>query len=121
MVKKKNNSVTFIGSWAFLIGVVLAFIFGISGFLNTQNSIREVVSYVLVILGIIVGLLNVKEKEVGQFLLAGVSLVIVSSLGSSAIMFIAPWLFGVLNAILIMFVPTTIIVAVKHVFNLAKY
>ncbi len=119
MVKRKKDSTSFIGSWAFLIGVVLAFIFGISGLVSTANPVQGGVSFALVILGIIVGLLNISEKEVQPFLFAGVSLVIVSSLGSSALRFV-PWMGGILSAIMIMFVPTTIIVAVKHAFSLAK-
>ena len=47
-----------IGGWAFLIGIIIAIIAGIIG------PIDKTVTIVLVVLGLIVGLLNITEKEV---------------------------------------------------------
>jgi len=102
-----------LGSWAFLIGVIIAVILGFLG------SIDATIGWILVILGLIVGILNIAEKEVQNFLMAGTVLVIVSSFGAS-VLSVVPQLEGVLNAFLFMFVPATIIVALKHVFSLAK-
>lgn len=102
-----------IGSWAFLIGVILAIILGALG------SVTETIAIVLVVLGLIVGLLNIKDEEVKPFLWAGVSLVIVSGLGGNALSTIT-WMSNILNAMLLLFVPATIIVALKSVFALAK-
>ena len=113
-----------IGAWAFLIGVVLAVILGIFGVTNS------IVLAFLVIAGIIVGILNVTNEESSGFLLAGVSLVLVSSLGLNAVSVfnnvslgsiqIGTMLIGILSALLILLVPATIIVALKSVFDLAK-
>lgn len=103
-----------IGSWAFLVGVVLAIIFGALG-----GVLSETMILILFIIGIIVGLLNVTDKETGPFLIAGTVLVIVSSLGSDVLGKIN-LLEGILDAILILFVPATIIVALKSVFSMAK-
>jgi len=102
-----------LGSWAFLIGVILAVVLGALGEINTM------VVWVLVVLGIIVGLLNIQESEVEAFLMAGAVLVIVSALGSGAMSKVA-LLERVLNAMLVLFVPATIVVALKSVFSLAK-
>ena len=102
-----------LGSWAFLIGVVIAVVLGFLG------KIEPTIGWLLVIIGLIVGILNIAEKEVQNFLMAGTVLVIVSSLGGS-VLSVVPQLEGVLNAFLFMFVPATIIVALKHVFSLAK-
>ena len=103
-----------IGGWAFLIGVVLAIILGAFG-----GVLNETIILILFIIGIIVGLLNVTDKETGPFLMAGTVLVIVSSLGSDVLGKVN-LLEGILDAILILFVPATVIVALKSVFSMAK-
>lgn len=110
MAKLKGN---LIGAWAFLIGVILAVIVGWIG------NMDETMIWVLLIIGIVIGLLNVAAKEANTFMIAGVVLVIVSSLGGGA--FIAAAKFGsILSALLTLFVPATIIVALKTVFSIAK-
>ena len=109
-----------LGSWAFLIGVILAVILGIvQG--STQASWAAAV---LMVIGLIVGLLNITEKEVGPFLMAGAVLVIVSwmsgptfgSLGDP----LGKWLTGIFAGLMSLFVPATIIVAIKSVFGMAR-
>ncbi|HLC74110.1 MAG TPA: hypothetical protein VJH20_05755 [Candidatus Nanoarchaeia archaeon] len=100
------------GSWAFLLGVILAVLFGFVGEATW-------VPWVLVLLGLIVGLLNITDKEVTPFLTAGVILVITSSLGGNVLGSIGV-LGAVLENMLTLFVPATIIVALKSVFSLAK-
>lgn len=102
-----------VGSWAFLIGVILAVILGL------VNNINSAMIFVLVLLGIIVGLLNIADKEVGAFLMAATVLIIASTFGQS-VMGNIPVLNSILQALLTLFVPATIIVAIKHVFVLAK-
>src|SRR3989338_3846704 len=102
-----------IGSWSFLIGVVFAVILGAMG------AITQTIAIILVVLGLIVGLLNITDKEVGSFLMAGAVLVIVSALGSNVLDTI-PIVARILNAILILFVPATVLVALKSVFSLSK-
>jgi len=110
---KKSGGMGSVGSWAFLIGVVLAVILGLIGALSATMT------WVLVVLGLIVGLLNVTEDEVGSFLMAGAVLVLVSALGQTVMQGV-PMLNRVLQALLILFVPATVIVAIKHVFSLAR-
>ena len=112
MARKRTGNM--LGSWAFLIGVILAVVFGFMGSLS-QNLI-----YILVILGVIVGLLNIGDEEVSPFLMAGVVLVIVSTLGQSVVASIN-YFDTILQALTVLFVPATIIVALKHVFSLAKH
>jgi len=104
---------TKLGAWAFLIGVVLAVIHGALG------QVEGMVVTALVIIGLIVGLLNVTGSETTPFLMAGVSLVIVSALGSDVLGTIA-WIGRILAALNAIFVPATIIVALKTVFTIAR-
>ena len=110
MAKEKGN---LLGSWSFLIGVILAIILGAIG------AISAVVATILVVLGLIVGLLNITASEVHQFLMAGAVLVIVAALGKDVLSVVA-FVGNILDAILIMFVPATMVVALKSVFSLAR-
>lgn len=102
-----------IGGWAFLIGVILAVILGLFG------SLTATLGWVLVVLGLIVGLINITEKESSPFMTAGAVLVIVSALSGNALGSL-PYLSGILNALTALFVPATIVVAIKTVFSYAK-
>jgi len=123
MAKDKGRSM---GAWSFLVGVILALVLGIfTAYLSP--SVQSIVVALLVIVGIAVGLLNVTSKESSSFLMAGVSLVIVSFAGQSVLTanleslgFVGEMLGKILSALLILFVPTTVIVALKSVFELAR-
>jgi len=112
MPKKSGGSM--LGSWSFLIGVILALIFGLIGNLGPG------VTYVLIVLGIVLGLLNIADEEVSPFLMSGAVLVIVSTLGQSVVQTV-PIFYVTLQALTMLFVPATIIVALKHVFTLARH
>ena len=103
-----------IGGWAFLIGVILAVILGLFG------SLTATLGWVLVVLGLIVGLINITEKESTPFMMAGAVLVIVSALSVDAGLGSLPYLPNILNALMALFVPATVVVAIKTVFSYAK-
>jgi hypothetical protein len=114
MAKAKGNM---LGAWAFLGGVILAIIIGLVPGTPAWTTL------VLLIIGLIVGLLNVTATEAKEFMLASTALVIVSALGGSALMALnvaGLQIGGIFAALVAMFVPATIIVALKAVFALAK-
>lgn len=118
MPKKRNGNL--LGAWAFTIGVILAIIFALVALFTT---IGLWLPWTLFIIGIVIGLLNITDVEIKPFLLAGVVLVIVSSLGSVAFITLGSnvaFITGLLNNLLILFVPATIVVALKSVFSLAR-
>ena len=112
---------------AFLIGVILAVLVGISATIFSSVNINPFVMGVLALLGLVVWFF-VAEKDVQTFLLASVSLVIVSFAGmqglllSAAIMGvdIGKLISSVLGALLFLFVPATIVVALKTVFSISR-
>lgn len=110
MAKKVGNLV---GKLAFLVGFILAIVLGAFDKLDSTWTI------VLVVIGIIIGLLNITGKESHSFLLSGISLILASALGLG-VMNAIPFIARILVAILAIFVPTTIVVAVRNVFSLAK-
>ncbi|MBI3051899.1 hypothetical protein HYY74_05585 [Candidatus Woesearchaeota archaeon] len=107
-----------VGSWAFILGVIIAVIAG----LVDLGSNSATVTGLLIALGMIVGFLNVTGKETTAFLLASVSLVLVSKMGGEImgdVPTIGPYINGVFGAILTFVVPATIIVALKAIYALA--
>lgn len=112
----KNSRSNAIGAWAFLIGVILAIILGLF-----QSNLGNVtwIPVVLVLIGLIVGLLNVGASENSHFLLASVSLVIVAFMGS-AVLQVVPQVADILSALMVLFVPAAIIVALRTIFVIAR-
>ncbi|OIO41304.1 hypothetical protein COU56_02320 [Candidatus Pacearchaeota archaeon CG10_big_fil_rev_8_21_14_0_10_31_9] len=115
MAKKSNMGglIGSLGGWAFLVGVILAVILGVLGPVSGTWLI------VLVVIGLVIGLLNVTGREVKPFLLSGVVLIIASALGQN-VMADVQILDNILQALLAIFVPATVIVAIKNVFTLAR-
>ena len=121
MVRSKENLV---GAYAFLIGVVLAVLLGL--FNDSLEQADGLFYTALVIIGLVVGFLNVSDKNSVNFLIASLSLVIVGALGTDPLIYIARGnyiidaLRNILVSLLVLFIPATIIVALKTVFAMAK-
>jgi len=113
-----NASHSLIGSWSFLVGIILAILLG----LGFTGAYQTTMLWVVFLLGIVVGLLNIASQEVSAFLTSGTVLVLVSFLGVQVGVFdaVAPVISNILKGILTLFVPATIIVALKAVFVLAR-
>ena len=112
MVKAGNM----IGAWAFLIGIVLAIVFAFFG-------AGMWLSWLFLVIGLIVGLLNIADSETQTFLIASVILVIVGNFGGNVFTSAALGVSFVeqfLKNMLMLFVPATIVVALKSVFSMAK-
>ena len=71
-----------IGKWAFLIGIVIAIIVA---FLPFMTQYAETILLILFVLGILVGFLNITEKDTVKFLVATVALLVVGAASLSAI------------------------------------
>ncbi|MBU3907544.1 MAG: hypothetical protein KKA64_04825 [Nanoarchaeota archaeon] len=119
-----------VGAWAFLTGVVLAIIIGVGT--STLMPVLAITEYssmiyaVLVILGIVVGFVNLNGRDTQTFLLAGAVLVIVSKFGMDSVrgsligIGVGDIVTSIFGALLALFVPAIIIVAIKAVFSIAK-
>ena len=120
IIKATDNSLQAVGSWAFLLGVVVALIAG--AFFSQAEPNPTMISF-LVLLGTIVGLLNVTTKETNSFLLASVSLVLVAAISQPVVndvVSIGPYLGSMLDSILVFVTPAAIVVALKSIFSLAE-
>jgi hypothetical protein len=126
-IKSKENSA---GAWAFFMGVILAVIIGLSTLLMPIPTLRKYSSFIyliLVVLGIIVGAsINVTGKDSQTFLITGTIIVIVGKFGMDSVtgsligIGIGDAVSSIFASLLSLFVPATIIVALKSVFGLAK-
>jgi len=128
-ITSKENT---LGAWAFLIGVILAIIIGLSA--SQLISLENVMNYssaiygALVVLGLIVGFsIRIPDnKDAQNFLLIGAVLVVVSKFGMDSVrgsligIGIGDMVTSIFGALLALFVPATIIVALKTLFGMAK-
>ena len=130
VIRSRENS---IGAWAFLIGVVIAIVIALikSFSITAYADFNQVFYIVLITMGVIIGSINIRSNDIDKFLLAGTVLVIVSKfglegvidrlggsiLGISTLALIAQEFFG---ALLVLFIPAVIIVALKSVFSITK-
>jgi len=118
-----------VGAWAFLIGVILAIIIGLSSSFLSLESIKHYntqIYVILIILGSIVGFsIKVSGKESETFLITGTIIIIVSRFGMESVtnsiigIMIGDTVAAIFAALLTLFVPATIIVALKRVFSVA--
>ena len=109
------------GEWAFIIGVLVAIVIGLFTSSIGEN-LQGWLVLLLVVLGLIVGLLNVSEKETTPFLIAAAALLITGTAGSSLaiIPVIGGYLQDVVQNIAVFVTPATIVVALKAIQSLAK-
>lgn len=119
------------GEWAFLLGVVLAVVVGLFSS-QLDSSVIGIVYGVLVLLGLVVGVLNIREKEINSFLIATIALIAVASswqpvtdifttiMGEGGSVLIVNWIQGFFGALVAFISPAAFIVALKAVYNLAS-
>jgi hypothetical protein len=122
VIKSKENN---IGAWAFLIGVIMAILIGIFTVifpLNWISSYNAQIYALLLLLGFFVGFM-IKGSDSKTFLLSGAVLVIVSRFGMESVkgsligISLGDAVSTVFGALLALFIPAVIVVAVKTVFN----
>lgn len=65
-----------IGHWSFILGVIIAILAGLAG-----TTYTAVAAILLIVLGIIIGFLNISEKETTGFLVATIALLMTGAAG----------------------------------------
>ena len=106
------------GSWAFIIGLVISIL---AGFVTT--GLEGMYALILGILGLIVGLINVTDKETQLFLVAAIALIASASSLSSVVAFSATAqqvLQTILGYIVVFVAPAAAVVALKAVYDISK-
>ncbi len=108
-----------LGHWSFILGVAIAIVAGLAtGLAGFQN---EWIATILVILGVVVGFLNISEKEISSFLIAAIALLVAGAAGLGSLPVIGPSILGPILVNIATFVaPAAVIVALKAVYSLGK-
>ncbi len=101
------------GKWAFIIGLVLAVVAGV------LFEAEEGVFWVLAILGVIVGLLNVTQAETQSFLLAAIALIL-SATALNLIPIVGETISQILEYVAAFVAGAMIVVALKALFETAQ-
>jgi hypothetical protein len=120
-----------IGSWAFLIGVVIALIVGLYAAYNLETNgetFGGIIAWVLAVLGAIVGLVSaygmgtITKQEVPNFLLAGIALVVMYGVfkGIELDPWIGSLLHGISMSLSILIAPAVGILAIKAIWDIGK-
>ncbi|MBS3149042.1 hypothetical protein J4219_09275 [Candidatus Woesearchaeota archaeon] len=110
MARKESK----VGHWLFLIGVVLAVFAALMPMLQTPKVV-----WILVLLGLIVGVLNITARETQEFLVAAVALVIGASAGAQIVV-LPKLLIGMLGNVIAFVFPAAVVVALKAIWSLAS-
>lgn len=108
------------GQYAFIVGVILAVLAGLVSKALAQYT--GIVVLVLVILGLVVGFLNITEKEMTPFLVAAVALIVTGTASNSlaVIPAVGPYLQNIVQNIAVFVTPAALIVSLKAVNALAR-
>lgn len=116
--KSKQNIWPMVGTWAFIIGLLIAVLAGIFAGLVPETA------FVLGLLGLIVGLVNVKEDEVHGFLVATIAFMI--SAGSLADLFgrlpqgVGASIVPIFSNVVAFVAPAAAIVALKALYDISR-
>ena len=103
------------GRWAFIIGLIISVLLGFVTFTYA--------SLVLVILGLIVGFLNVSEKEATSFLIAVIAMMMVGIAGLQALSILGSlytWMQTVLTSFTVFVAASAVVVAIKELFAMGR-
>ena len=101
-----------VGKWAFIAGFVIAILAGL-GFQAGW------VAWVLAILGLVVGFLNIAGGETKGFLLAAIGLIL-SATAVQSIPFIGDIVTRILSNVIAFIAAAVLVVALKSLFEVAK-
>ena len=120
-----------IGVYAFLLGIIIAIIVGLLATYAATSlgaTTLGVTTTIVVVLGLIVGFLNISEKQITPFLIAVIALAVsgiaagTASLGfiNNAIPTLGTLVTNVVGNITIFVVPAGIVVALKAIWDMAS-
>lgn len=115
--KAQMKHVERVGGFAFVLGIALAVLAGIP---MTGLGASETAALLLVVFGLIVGFLNIKDKDKVPFLVAAIALIAVSTSGIRSLPYIGETVGSILTYIEYFVTPAAIVVAVKAVYDLGR-
>src|SRR3989344_5397160 len=119
-----KGSMSQLGSWAVLLGLVLAVL---SALVALDANLGNMITLLLVVIGVVVGLLNVTDKETVAFLVASIAFMVsvgglaplVIALGGAS-GFVGGFVAKMLSNIAVFVAPAAAIVAIKAIYDISK-
>ena len=115
MAVDKARVVGLVGFWAFIVGLIISVI---AGLVLPGNAI---VVLILVILGIVIGFLNISPKETQALLLAAIALIVVgNAFAPLKFLGIDTMIAGILAYITVLVAPAAVIAAIKTLWLIGK-
>ncbi len=133
--KEETEKYAFVGKYAFLACVIIAIIAGLAvGYMewpdngtpgDTIKSAYGWTTFVLLITGIVVGLINITAKEVMPFLIAAIALLLTrGETFKNPLYMVHPllgfWAYHIINLITAFVAPAAVILAIKAIYALAR-
>ena len=113
---KKSRMMDKVGVWSYVVGLLIAIIVGLFA-----TDLGGWATWLLVILGIIVGILNIGDEEVVAFLVATIAFIVgATALNGALSSFGWTVVARFLDAIVMFTAPGAIIVAFKALYHVAK-
>jgi len=106
------------GSWAFIIGVILAIVLGLFGNF-IELSIKTVISYLLIVTGLVVGLYNMNSKDPVNFLIVAITLLTVGAAGLQTLPIVGEIVKPVLTYIIAFVAPAALVMGLKALYVLS--
>ena len=104
-----------IGFWAFIIGLIIAII---GGLISAQNT---AVVVVLIILGLIIGLLNITGKEIMLFLVATIALIVTGRVFTPlTVLNIGKYLDQILSYVATLMAPAAVVASIRALWAIGK-
>jgi hypothetical protein len=114
MAKGKRSVASQVGFWAFIAGLVIAVVVGILAALGLAMFIMPAIIIVLIILGLVVGFLNITAKEILLFLVATIALIVVGGVFAPLKIFaIGAILDNILALVATLMAPAAVVAAIK--------
>jgi len=113
-----------IGHYSFIGGVIIAVVLGLfSSKLGPDTA--GLLTSLMIVLGLIVGFLNISGKETKEFMMVSLVLIIAAFAGDASsvlggVDLIGPFLSGIFGNLLALVIPAAIIVALKELWSLGQ-
>jgi len=122
MAKGKTNILSMVGFWAFIAGLIIAVVVGILAALGIVGAaVMPAIIIVLIILGLVVGFLNITAKEILLFLVATIALIVVGGVFAPLNVFsIGAMLDAILALVATLMAPAAIVAAIKALWAVGR-
>jgi hypothetical protein len=124
-----------LGSMAFMVGFIIAVLVGLAQAAGTimgmqliTDDIAGIIALVLVVLGLVIGYMNIKDKHITDFLIATVAVAIVGLVALSPATAVAVGVTSpivvainsIVGNIVVLVAPAALVVGLKQIMALAK-